>query len=203
MVNKYAYSPFGGLANMLETVPQPFKFVGQYGIMSEPNGLYYMRARYYDQHTGRFISEDPIGFVGGDVNLYAYVQNNPINLIDPSGLITPNRIPNFGTTDVDFSYLVSHDFLSSTATVAGIASTYLAVSGYGLPASAPFAGVALFATALDQSLNSDNVYIDSTATVVGQVVERFVPQPFGLLTGSAINLTAHAVNSSFNEPPKP
>ena len=33
-----------------------------------------------------FISEDPIGFGGGDVNLYAYVLNNPVNLVDPTGL---------------------------------------------------------------------------------------------------------------------
>jgi len=53
--------------------------------MTEPNGFYYMRARYYDPQVGRFISEDPIGFEGGDVNLYAYVGNNPVNLIDPNG----------------------------------------------------------------------------------------------------------------------
>jgi uncharacterized protein RhaS with RHS repeats len=35
---------------------------------------------------GRFISKDPIGFAGGDVNLYGYVQNDPINWIDPEGL---------------------------------------------------------------------------------------------------------------------
>ena len=34
----------------------------------------------------RFISEDPIGFSGGDVNLYAYVRNDPISLVDPFGL---------------------------------------------------------------------------------------------------------------------
>ncbi len=45
-----------------------------------------MRARYFDAETGRFISEDPIGFAGGDFNLYAYVQNNPVNFIDPWGL---------------------------------------------------------------------------------------------------------------------
>ncbi|MGO9370469.1 MAG: RHS repeat-associated core domain-containing protein [Syntrophobacteraceae bacterium] len=39
-------------------MPQPFKFVGQYGVMAEPNGLYYMRARYYDPSVGRFTSED-------------------------------------------------------------------------------------------------------------------------------------------------
>jgi RHS repeat-associated protein len=86
IVNKYAYTPFGGIANQQEAVAQPFKFVGQYGVMAEPNGLYYMRARYYDPSIGRFISEDPSGFGGGDVNLYAYVQNNPVIFIDPFGL---------------------------------------------------------------------------------------------------------------------
>ena len=46
-----------------------------------------MRARYYDSDTGRFISEDPIGFAGGTVNLYEYVRNNPVLYIDPNGLI--------------------------------------------------------------------------------------------------------------------
>ncbi len=86
MVNKYAYDPFGNVVNQVEAVSQPFKFVGQYGVMTEPNGFYYMRARYYDPEVGRFISEDPSGFEGGDVNLCAYASNNPVLLIDPLGL---------------------------------------------------------------------------------------------------------------------
>lgn len=57
-------------------------------------GLYYYNARYYDPMEGRFVSKDPIGFDGGDVNLYAYVRNNPVNLKDPSGLspaVDPNN----------------------------------------------------------------------------------------------------------------
>jgi RHS repeat-associated protein len=83
--NSYAYTPFGGLTQS-ESFHQPFTFSGEYGVMQEPNGLYYMRARYYDPQIGRFISEDPIRFAGGDVNLYAYAGNNPVNFVDPFGL---------------------------------------------------------------------------------------------------------------------
>ncbi len=86
VVNKYAYDPFGNVGNQVETVSQPFKFVGQHGVMTEPNGFYYMKARYYDPQVGRFVSEDPIGFDGGDVNLSTYVKNNPVNKIDALGL---------------------------------------------------------------------------------------------------------------------
>lgn len=88
IVNKYAYEPYGEvMSNKVETISQPFKFVGQFGVMAEDNGLYYMRARYYDPKIGRFVSEDPTGFEGGDVNLYAYVFNNPLLLIDPTGQV--------------------------------------------------------------------------------------------------------------------
>ena len=80
VVKSYAYQPYG-------TLDQPFTFVGQFGVMREPNSFYYMRARYYDPEAGRFISEDPIGFEGEQANLYSYVLNNPINRIDPSGLL--------------------------------------------------------------------------------------------------------------------
>lgn len=88
MVNQYAYTPFGAIANQTETIAQPFTFVGQMGVMTEPNGFYYMRARYYDPAVRRFISEDPIGFDGGDLNLNAYAGNNPAVNTDPSGNLT-------------------------------------------------------------------------------------------------------------------
>ena len=47
--------------------------------------MYYYRNRWYDPEIGRFISEDPIGFAGGDVNLYGYVWNSPYNFTDPFG----------------------------------------------------------------------------------------------------------------------
>lgn len=89
VVNQYAYDEFGNILGSSETTPNPFRFVGKYGVMDEGNGLgglLFMRARYYDPEIGRFLSPDPIGFAGGDLNLYAYVGNNPINKIDPIGL---------------------------------------------------------------------------------------------------------------------
>ncbi|WP_200415105.1 RHS repeat domain-containing protein [Arcobacter sp. FWKO B] len=56
--------------------------------------LYYYRARYYDPSIKRFISPDPISYQSGDTNFYAYVNNNPINLTDPSGLKPQVNIPN-------------------------------------------------------------------------------------------------------------
>ena len=86
VVNAYDYSPFGMIISESEGFAQPFKYVGRLGVMSEANGFYYMRARYYDPVNGRFISEDPLGFDGGDVNLYVYSGNNPVLLVDPTGM---------------------------------------------------------------------------------------------------------------------
>ena len=52
------------------------------------SGLIYFRARHYDAGTGTFLQRDPIGFASGDLNLYAYVWNDPLNYKDPSGLAT-------------------------------------------------------------------------------------------------------------------
>jgi RHS repeat-associated protein len=103
IVSSYAYDAFGNITGQQEAagLTQPFKYVGQYGVMSEPNGFYYMRARYYDPKVGRFISEDPIGFDAGDVNLYAYVGNNPVMSIDPNGLWDARVHGRSGTQFVD------------------------------------------------------------------------------------------------------
>jgi len=64
------------------------------------NSSYY-RARYYDQSVGRFLSEDPIGFDGGD-NSYSYSQNDPIDESDPDGLSPKGRDKWYGYNDPDF-----------------------------------------------------------------------------------------------------
>ena len=85
VVNKYAYLPYGKIIASEELIEQPFTFAGMVGIMKEVEGLYYMRARYYDPSVGRFISEDPSGFSDGP-NLYAYVGGSPLMFVDSWGL---------------------------------------------------------------------------------------------------------------------
>jgi RHS repeat-associated protein len=56
------------------------------GIFDVESGLCYYRARYYDPSVGRFVSEDPLGFEGGQ-DFYSYVFNRPIDWADPAGFI--------------------------------------------------------------------------------------------------------------------
>ena len=88
VTTRYTYGPFGETTVTGDSDANPFQYTGR--EWDQETGLYYYRARYYDPRWGRFISEDPIRFAGGDVNVYAYVQNDPINWIDPWGLDATN-----------------------------------------------------------------------------------------------------------------
>jgi RHS repeat-associated protein len=65
--------------------PGQGKISPRFGLPTEVASPYYYRARYYDPSAGRFVSEDPIGFVLG-TNFYRYAVNSPTTLIDPTGL---------------------------------------------------------------------------------------------------------------------
>jgi len=86
MLNSYAYDPFGVVLAKSEAVVNPFRFTGEYGVMHEPNGLDFMRARFYDGINARFLSADPVRLASGDINLYRYVGNVPTGAVDPLGL---------------------------------------------------------------------------------------------------------------------
>ncbi|WP_232426511.1 RHS repeat domain-containing protein [Desulfuromonas soudanensis] len=79
------YLAFGAVVvDPSSAVENNLRFPGQYA--DAETGLYYNFQRYYDPVRGRYTQVDPIGFAGGDVNLYGYVKNNSNNYLDPLGL---------------------------------------------------------------------------------------------------------------------
>jgi RHS repeat-associated protein len=78
------YDSFGNV--LIDTNPgfQPFGFAG--GLYDRDTKLVGFGARDYDAETGRWMAKDPLGFAGGQANLYAYVNSDPLNRVDPSGL---------------------------------------------------------------------------------------------------------------------
>ena len=100
IANHYAYKPFGEVVESSQSVINPFEFVGELGVKSDPSGTSNMRNRFYAASWGRFLSQDTIGLLAGDVNFYRYSQNAPAAIVDPTGLqggprINYNSIPLF------------------------------------------------------------------------------------------------------------
>jgi len=70
----------------VEKIDNPFRYCGEY--LDEETGNYYLRARYYDPSTQRFINEDSFGVAlgaGWVRNLFNYASNNPLRFVDPNG----------------------------------------------------------------------------------------------------------------------
>ncbi|MEQ1936112.1 MAG: RHS repeat-associated core domain-containing protein, partial [Fimbriimonadaceae bacterium] len=97
-VKRWGYTPYGQAVSytspgdattpaFLAGAPE-HGYVGQFGVMTDANGLLNMRARYYSPYLRRFLNEDPIGF-GGGMNWFGYVGGNPLTSSDPSGLAFP------------------------------------------------------------------------------------------------------------------
>lgn len=79
------YDEFGVIANDTNPGFQPFGFAGD--LYDSDTKLTRFGARDYDAETGRWTAKDPILFAGGDTNLYGYVLNDPVNFVDPVGLM--------------------------------------------------------------------------------------------------------------------
>ncbi len=78
------YDEFGQVTQNSSPGFQPFGYAG--GLLDEQTGLARFGARDYDPATGRWTAKDPIQFAGGSANLYSYVESDPVNAVDPSGL---------------------------------------------------------------------------------------------------------------------
>ena len=130
LTTRYTYEPFGQVTISGATSSNSFQFTGR---ENDGTGVYYNRARYYSPTLQRFISPDPMGLTGGDVDLYTYVRNRPTEFSDPSGLKPPCWTLALSTYAIDltpiplFSPPPPETPMSAAAAGAGLAAAY---SGY-------------------------------------------------------------------------
>ena len=103
VTDSFEYDTYGNLVSRTGTSVVIFLYNGRDGVVTDSNGLIYMRARYYSPELRRFINADIIaGEISNAVTLnrYAYANGNPVSNTDPFGLSVENR----GSVDFDFLY---------------------------------------------------------------------------------------------------
>ena len=117
VTDTFEYDTYGNLVSRTGTSVVIFLYNGRDGVVTDDNGLIYMRARYYSPELRRFINADIIAgeiFNAVTLNRYAYANGNPVSNIDPFGLSAER-----GTQSTDNSYTISPvDLVQNFATVA-------------------------------------------------------------------------------------
>jgi RHS repeat-associated protein len=88
LVQSYSYDAYGNsLGDTKDN--NNFRYVGGSDVFSDDDvSLQYMHHRWFDPSLGRFVTRDPLGFKGGNYNLYCYAGNNPLLAFDSSGLLS-------------------------------------------------------------------------------------------------------------------
>jgi RHS repeat-associated protein len=103
VTDRVYYAPYGSIITRTGTTNTPYLYVGKYGVETDDNGLYYMRARYYNPQIQRFINVDPIR---DGYNWYGYVRGNSINSSDPIGLLV--------RSDAEFESYTQYQLINCT-----------------------------------------------------------------------------------------
>lgn len=86
IVETIDYDEFGSVTSDSAPGTIPFGFAG--GLYDPDTKLVRFGARDYDPSMGRWTAKDPLRFKGGQLNLYVYASNDPVNLTDPTGTIS-------------------------------------------------------------------------------------------------------------------
>lgn len=193
---KYEYRAFGDQLKRLDEQGQETEDHGKYSYggkeLDDENGLYYFNARYYDSATGRFINVDPIQ---DGTNWYIYCNNNPLNMVDPTGLEGDSSSDTVDTPDIkeedvktdtgnkDYSYLVQLESEESS----------------GMPSQEELQkGLAKAMTYLEPGLSDEDIakYSEDYSYFILDIVETYNEEgciplylPKGFLPGNTARIT--------------
>src|ERR1019366_7979068 len=89
VIDTYAITPYGDIADHVGPTENPFTWQGQYGVMQESKSLYFVRQRHYDASASRFLSPDPLTTPDPrSAEPYTYARGNPLFYVDPSGALS-------------------------------------------------------------------------------------------------------------------
>jgi RHS repeat-associated protein len=165
-LTKAGYQPYGESSSTAGT----YRYTGA-RIDAETNGLYDFRARVYSPVLGRFLQADPIGTKGG-FNLYGYVGNDPLDSIDPSGLVQEpqnarplSQVPSAVNTDAALVQLVGGSSVSNI----GIKIWSLRLPGANVVAVYDF-GAFQIITNVGQRIAPDALQIESPLIQSGTIL---------------------------------
>jgi RHS repeat-associated protein len=165
VVQRLDYDEFGRVLRDTSPGFQPFGFAG--GLYDADTGLVRFGARDYDPVVGRWTAKDPIGFGGGDTNLYAYAGSDPINFIDPTGTDARGFAIGVGTAigaDIGF-VLGGGTGVAATLSTGGLAlGATPGLAGLGAAGGA-LAGAALGAATYDLAKALSNLLLAGKADI--------------------------------------
>jgi RHS repeat-associated protein len=203
------YLPYGKSASA--SITGTFGYTGQ--RIDPESGLYYYRARMYHTAWGRFLQPDPLGTITADLqpgpggtgnraNLYVYVSNDPLNMIDPLGLYTLQLGGNFGFT-TPFGISGVYYFGIAFDTQGGAAGYYGGGLGVGLGAGASMSGSVAVSTA--QTVKNLGGVFSNASIGIGAggragLDTFFGPSDNGLVSGVGLSAGVGLGGTSFAGP---
>ncbi|MCB9298295.1 MAG: CIA30 family protein [Lewinellaceae bacterium] len=160
--NRYRFDVYGNVMEQNVGVGNPYLYTGR--RLDVESGFYYYRARYYDPIIGRFSRYDPLGYAVG-INTYIYTKNNPVNLGDPTGLISAQ------------SFFNALNIIGSGIALAGAFAPPIAPATTAIGAAITLPGVIYNTTQAFQNPNSNT--ISNAASSLGSFATGLAPGPLG------------------------
>ena len=166
IVARFVYDPWGNVLEGSTSWTDPILFIGR--DWDDRLEMFDLLARHYDPRLGRFLQEDPLGFGGGDTNLYSYAFSDPINFLDPTGLRGSACPPQGGAEprQIDFGINPRAITITPTAHVPRLFKIQFRKNG-----------VHLITRVRQRSKESDSQFEDRVRAIVRQRgIVKFVPQ---------------------------